>query len=121
MTSGDVLRPLSKGDLYWVDFGPVLTSAPAKRRPAVVVQGDQYNRSRLATVVVAAITSNTALASYPGNVFLPASITGLPRDSVANVTALATIDRRDLAEYAGRLPLHLRAELDDGLRLVLGI
>lgn len=121
MTSGEGPGSLSKGELYWVDFGPIVSSAPAKRRPAVIIQGDQYNRSRLATVTVAAITSNTALASYPGNVFLPASLTGLPRDSVVNVTALATIDRGDLAEHAGRLPPHLLADLDDGLRLVLGV
>lgn len=112
---------IAKGDLFWVDFGPIVSSAPAKRRPAVVVQGDQYNRSRLATVVVAAVTSNTALAGYPGNVFLPAVVTGLPRDSVVNVTALATVDRRDLAERIGPLPGHLVADLEDGLRLVLDL
>lgn len=110
-----------KGELYWVDFGAIVSSAPAKRRPAVVVQGDEYNRSRLATVVVAAVTSNTALAGYPGNVFLPAVLTGLPRDSVVNVTALATIDRRDLDERIGALPAHVVADIDDGLRLVLDV
>jgi len=111
----------AKGDIYWVDLGPVLTSAPAKRRPAVIVQSDHFNRSRLATVVVAAISSNTALADYPGNVFLPAATTGLSRDSVVNVTALATVDTRALAERVGALPSYLLAELDDGLRLVLDV
>ncbi len=112
---------IAKGDLYWIDFGPVVSSAPAKRRPAVVVQGDHFNRSRLATVVVAAITSNTALATYPGNLFLPAVVTGLPRDSVVNVTALATVDRRAMVERIGSLPDTLIADLEDGLRTVLDL
>ncbi len=116
-----VTAPIRKGELYWVDFGPAVSSAPAKRRPAVVIQGDQFNQSRLATVVVAAVTSNTALASYPGNVFLPAAVVGLPRDSVANVTALATLDRRDLVERIGAIPEHLMVELDAGLALVLDL
>ncbi len=75
---------VTKGDLYWLDFDPAVSSAPLKRRPAVVVQSDHFNRSRLSTVVVAAISSNTALADHPGNVFLPAATTGSPRDSVVN-------------------------------------
>ncbi len=116
-----MIGPVRKGDLYWVDFGPIVSSAPAKRRPAVVIQGDQFNQSRLATVIVAAVTSNTALATYPGNVFLPAAVVGLDRDSVINVTALATIDRRDLADRIGALPDYLVADLEDGLGLVLDL
>ena len=116
-----VTTAVRKGELYWVDFGPVASSAPAKRRPALVIQGDQFNQSRLGTVVVAAITSNTALAAYPGNVFLPADLVGLPRDSVVNVTALATVDRRDLLERVGTIPSHLVPELDAGLALMLGL
>jgi mRNA interferase MazF len=116
-----VTTAVRKGELYWVDFGPINSSAPAKRRPAAVVQADDFNQSRLATVIVAAITSNTGLASYPGNVFLPAAVVGLPRDSVLNVTVLATVDRRDLIERIGELPNHLVAELNLGLGLVLDL
>lgn len=110
-----------KGELYWVDLGSVSSSAPAKRRPAVIVQGDDFNRSRLATVIVAAVTSSTSLASYPGNVFLPASAVGLPRDSVVNIAAMVTLARRDLIERIGAVPEYLMAELDAGLALVLGL
>lgn len=119
MTSGD--PALARGDLFWVDLGPALSSAPARRRPVVVIQGDEFNRSRLGTVIVAAITSNTALAAYPGNVFVPASATELSRDSVVNVTALATIDRDALLDRIGALPEHLVHDLDEGLRLVLDV
>ncbi len=113
---------VTRGDVHWCDLGDGTGSGPAKRRPVLVVQSDEYNRSRLATTVVAALTSNTALAAMPGNVLLPAFVTGLARDSVVNVTALATVDRRTLdAHPAGQVPGSLMSEVDLGIRRVLGI
>jgi mRNA interferase MazF len=112
---------IERGGIHWVDFGPAVGSRPAKRRPAVVVQSNFHNHSRLATVVVAAISSNTALARYPGNVYLPSALSGLPHDSVINVTTLTTFDRRELEERIGTVPLTAMAQLDEGLRLVLGL
>jgi mRNA interferase MazF len=96
-------------------------SKPAKRRPVLVVQADPYNASRLATTVAAVITSNTALAALPGNGFLPAAVSGLPRDSVINVTALVTLDKADLTSQARRLPTSLMDEVDRGLRRIFGL
>jgi mRNA interferase MazF len=96
-------------------------SKPAKRRPVLVVQADPYNASRLATTVAAVITSNTALAALPGNVFLPAAVSGLPRDSVINATALVTLDKADLTSRARRLPASLMDEVDRGLRRIFGL
>lgn len=110
----------ARGSITWVDLGAPRGSRPAKRRPVVVVSADTFNRSRLATVLAAVITSNTALAAMPGNVFLPAAVTGLPRDSVVNVTALVTLDKVDLAEPVGEVPAALMDEVDRGLRRVLG-
>ena len=113
---------MSRGDVHWCDLGAPTGSGPAKRRPVLVVQADDYNRSRLATTIVVVLTSNTGLAAMPGNVFLPAIATGLPKDSVVNVTALATIDRSALDLHpAGRVPDHLMAEVDEGLRGALGL
>ena len=112
---------IERGEVYWVDLGPAAGSRPAKRRPVVVVQSDRYNESRLATAIVVVITSNTALAAMPGNVILPDGSTGLPRDSVANGTALLTVEKRELIERSGRLPLNLVDEIDRGLRRVLGL
>jgi len=86
-----------------------------------VISADTYNTSRLATVLAAVVTSNTALASMPGNVFLPAQATGLPRDSVVNVTAVVTLDKADLTDRAGLVPLGLLSEVDRGLRRVLNL
>lgn len=110
---------IERGRIYWADLGEPEGSAPAKRRPVLVISADSYNTSRLATVVAAAITSNTRLAAMPGNVFLPSSATGLPRDSVVNVTALVTIDKQDLGALAGTVPPTLMDDVERGLRRVL--
>jgi mRNA interferase MazF len=112
---------ISRADVYWVDLGPPSGSRLAKRRPVLVIQSDPYNASRLATVLATVITSNTALATMPGNVFLPATATGLPRDSVANVTALVTLNKTDLTDRVGNVPPSLMHEVERGLRRVLDL
>jgi mRNA interferase MazF len=111
----------SRGDVCWADLGEPRGSRPAKRRPVLVIQADPYNVSRLSTTLIAVITSNTALATLPGNVFLPSVSSGLPKDSVLNVTALVTIDKADLGQPVGTLPASLMAEIDRGLRRVLDL
>lgn len=110
-----------RGDVCWADLGEPRGSTPAKRRPVLVIQADPYNASRLNTTLVALVTSNTALAAMPGSVFLPAAASGLPKDSVLNVTALATLDKADLDPPVGRLPISLMTQIDRGLRRVLGL
>ncbi len=112
---------IERGGIYWADLGAPVGSRPAKRRPVLVISADIYNASRLATVLVAIITSNTALATMPGNVFMPATVTGLPRDSVVNVTALVTLDKTDLTDRTGTAPLSLLDEVGRGLRQVLDL
>lgn len=91
---------------------------PVKRRLVLFISAITYNRSRLATVLAAVITSNTALEARPGNVFLPATMTGLPRDSVVDLTALVTLNEADLIEHVGNAPPALLNEVDRGLRRV---
>jgi mRNA interferase MazF len=111
----------SRGSICWADLGEPRGSKPAKRRPVIVVQADPFNASRLSTTIAAVITSNTGLAAMPGNVFLPAAATGLPKDSVVNVAALVTLDKTDLEEPVGQLPTSLMNEVDRGLHRVLGL
>jgi mRNA interferase MazF len=84
-----------------------------------VFQSASYNASRLATVVAVVITSNTGVAAMPGNVFLPAVATGLARDSVANVTAIVTLNKDDLDHAVGSVPESLMLQVDQGLRQLL--
>lgn len=112
---------IRRGGIYWADLGDPEGSRPGHRRPVVVVQSQPYNLSRLNTVVAAVITSNTGLATMPGNVFLPTVATGLPRDSVVNVTALVTLNKTDLEGPVGHAPDELMHQVDHGLRRVLGL
>ena len=111
----------NRGSICWADLGEARGSKPAKRRPVLVVQADSFNASRLTTTIAAVITSNTTLAAMPGNVFLPAVASGLPKDSVVNVTALVTLDKTDLETPVGHLPTSLMSEIDRGLHRVLGL
>ena len=112
---------ITRGSVCWADLGEIRGSRPAKRRPVLVIQSDPFNASRLNTTVAAVITSNTGLAAMPGNVFLPAAVSGLPRDSVVNVTGLVTLDKSDLHSQVGLLPAALMEDVNRGLRRVLGL
>jgi mRNA interferase MazF len=111
----------SRGSICWADLGEAHGSTPVKRRPVLVVQANPFNASRLNTTIAAVITSNTALAAMPGNVFLPAAASGLPRDSVVNITALVTLDKMDLEAPVGHLPASLMNDVNRGLHRVLGL
>lgn len=110
---------MTRGEIWWADLPEPRGSEPSFRRPVLVIQANSFNRSRIQTVIVAVISSNLRLADAPGNVLLPASVSGLPRDSVVNVSQLLTLDRDFLTEAVSKLPGRLMAEVDAGLRLVL--
>ena len=112
---------IRRGQIWWVDFGEPKGSEPAYRHPALVLQRDEVNASRINTVVVCVLTSNRALAKAPGNVLLPRRATGLRRDSVANASQIATVDKRDLDTLAGQLPARLLQSVNDGLRWFLAL
>lgn len=112
---------IGRGELWWADLGLPRGSAPALRRPVLIVSADQYNRSNLRTVTVVVLTTTTQLAALPGNVAVPADVSGLPQSSVVNVTQVATIDRGALEERVGSLPDWLLAQVDVGLERALGL
>jgi mRNA interferase MazF len=111
---------ISQGEVWWADLPVPAGSGPGYRRPVVVVQGDAFNRSTLGTVVCVPMTSNLRWAEAPGNVRLTARSSGLPRDSVANVSQVVALDRTVLTERIGKLS---RPKVDlilAGLDVVLG-
>jgi mRNA interferase MazF len=111
---------IRQGEVYWLHFGPPEGSAPAGRRPAVVVQHDRFNRSVISTTVVAAVTSNLRLGAMPGNVRLRRGEAGLPQASVVNISQIRTIDRARLGERVGVLGAGKMREVLKGLALLLG-
>jgi mRNA interferase MazF len=86
----------------------------------VVVQGDSLNRSRIATVVCIPLTSNVKWANAPGNVMLSPRLTGLSKDSVANVSQIVSLDKALLTDRAGRLPRTQLTLVLSGIDVVLG-
>jgi mRNA interferase MazF len=110
-----------RGEVWWADLAEPRGSGPGFRRPVLIVQADSFNRSRIATVLAVVLTSNLRLVDAPGNVLVAAKATGLPRDSVANVSQLVTVDRAYLDDRVGRLPARVLAAVDAGLKLVLGL
>lgn len=114
---------IQRGAIHWIDLGPARGSAPAKQAPVLVVQADAFNASRFNTTLAVVISSDTSLAGMPGNVFLPASATGLPKDSAVNVTALVTLAKAEIegSNAVADLPDYLMEEGERGLRRVLSL
>lgn len=111
---------VAQGDVWWADLPEARGSGAGFRRPVVVIQGDALNRSRIATVVCVPLTSNLKWATAPGNVLLPPSATGFPKESVANVSQLVTLDKTDLTERTGKLSRSKVELVLSGIDVVLG-
>jgi mRNA interferase MazF len=111
---------ISQGEIWWADLPAPTGSAPGFRRPVAVVQSDALNQSRIFTVVCVPLTSNLKWALAPGNVSLSARVTGLPKDSVANVSQVVSLDKSLLTERVGKLPRGKLELLFSGIDLVLG-
>ena len=112
---------VERGQVWWADLGEPDGSEPGYNRPVLIVQSDAFNRSRMQTVMTVVLSTSARLVDAPGNVLLPAKATGLPNDSVANVSQVITVDRDLLTELAGRVHGQFLNDVENGLRLVLGL
>ena len=112
---------VSRREVWWASLAEPRGSAPGFRRPILIVQADAFNRSRLRTVLGVILTSSVRLIDMPGNVLLPARSTGLPKDSVANVTQIVTLDEDYLSRRIGQVSPRLMARVDAGLKRVLAL
>jgi mRNA interferase MazF len=107
--------------VWWASLPEPVGAEPGFRRPMVVVQADAFNASQIHTVLAVALTSNLRRAEAPGNVRISAGEAGLPTESVANVSNIATVDKRFLVEYCGRLRPRTMESIGLGMRLVLDL
>lgn len=112
---------MRRGEIWWATLPDPAGSGPGYRRPILIIQADTFNRSQIATTLVAVISSNLALAAAPGNILLKARKSGLPRDSVVNVSQLLTLDKQLLTEKVKPLDALMMAHLEQGLQLVLDL
>lgn len=112
---------MQRGEIWWATLKPPTGSGPGCRRPVLIVQSDEFNKSRINTVVIALLTTNIHLKAAPGNVFLPKRSANLQRGSVVNVSQVITLDKSFLTEHIGSLPPDRMKHVDEGLRLVLNL
>jgi mRNA interferase MazF len=112
---------MRRGEIWWASLGESQGSAPGFRRPVLIVQSNEFNESTIRTSICAAITSNMLLADAPGNVRLTRRISGLPHESVVNVSQLITLDKQILTENVSRLPAQSLRDVEAGIKLVLAL
>lgn len=112
---------VKRGEIWWTDLPEPVGSGPGFRRPVLVVQDDEFNESLIKTVVIAAISSNLELARANGNVSILPRQSGLPRESVVNVSSLLSLDKGFFLEYVSTLSNAKMIQVDDGLRAVLSL
>jgi mRNA interferase MazF len=110
---------ISQGEIWWADLPDPAGSGPGLRRPVIVVHGDAFNRSKIATALCIPLTSNLKWADAPGNVLLETRLTGLPKDSVANVSQVVALDKSSLTERVGKLSREKTDLVLDGIDIVL--
>ena len=113
------MSEIRQGQVYWLDFGPAVGSAPAQRHPCTVVQNDIFNRSAIATTVVCLITSNLSRSNAPGNVLLKKGEANLPKASVVNISQILTVEKEELVERIGQLSGSGVKAVRDGLHMLL--
>ncbi|MGC2032830.1 MAG: type II toxin-antitoxin system PemK/MazF family toxin [Steroidobacteraceae bacterium] len=112
---------MRRGEIWWASLGEPHGSAPGFRRPVLVVQSNDFNESAIRTSICAAITSNMRLADAPGNVRVTRRVSGLPHESVVNVSQLITLDKQMLTEIVGRLPAQSLRDVEAGIKLALAL
>ncbi|MCK5154160.1 MAG: type II toxin-antitoxin system PemK/MazF family toxin [Spirochaetales bacterium] len=110
-----------RGEIWWVDLGMPFGSEPGFKRPVIIIQDDTFNNSNIKTTIVLSITSNLILENAPGNVYLDKEESGLPKNSVVNVSQIVTIDKQRLIEKTKKISDYFLNEIEKGIKLVLGI
>jgi len=112
---------MERGEIYWVNFGVPAGSEPGYRRPAVILQSNTFNQTRIKTTICAILTSNLDLLEAPGNLLIEKSVSGLPKDSVLNISQIYTVDKASVEDRIGQLPGQYLARLDTSIRLIMDV
>lgn len=110
---------IKRGEIWWAEIPDPEGSSPGYRRPMLIVQANEFNKSKINTVIAAVITTNIRLADAPGNILLSRKKSKLPKDSVINISQIVTVDKSFLTEKITALSPELIVRVDEGMRLVL--
>lgn len=112
---------IHRGEIWWASLPAPVASEPGFGRPLLVIQSNDFNQSRINTVIAVVITSNLRLADAPGNVLLSKKESGLPKKSVVNVSQLITVDKSFFTEKIGSIGTLKLKEVESGVRLALSL
>ena len=112
---------MQRGEIWWADLPDPSGAAPGFRRPVLLLQADAFTRSRIATVIALVVIGDLRLATAPGNILVSATESGLPKDSVINVSQIVTLDKQTLDERVGQLSARTLDQVEHGVRLVLDL
>lgn len=112
---------MTRGEIWWADFGIPFGSEPGFKRPVLIVQDDEFNRSSINTIVIVPFSTNVKLAEAPGNVYIESTDSGLSKDSVIVSSQVTAIDRRRILERISKIEKRFFGEIEDGIRIVLGM
>jgi len=112
---------MRRGEIWWADLPTPVASEPGYRRPVLIIQSDEFNRSRIRTVIAAVLTTNLRLAEAPGNILVTTDETGLSQDSVVNISQIITVDKSFLTAQVSQVSDRVMLLVEDGLRLVLAL
>ena len=112
---------MERGEIYWVNFGVPIGSEPGYRRPAVILQSNTFNQTRIRTVICVVLTSNLDLLEAPGNILIERVVSGLPKDSVLNISQIYTVDKESVEQKIGRLPESYIHRIDASIRLIMDV
>jgi len=112
---------MTRGELWWADFGMPFGSETGYKRPVFVIQNDFFNNSKINTTIVIPLTTNLILADAPGNILISKHESKLKKDSVIVLSQIEAIDRQRLIEKITKLDKTLIEKIENNIMFVLGI
>ncbi|MDR0301079.1 MAG: type II toxin-antitoxin system PemK/MazF family toxin [Treponema sp.] len=112
---------MTRGELWWADFGIPFGSEPGYKRPVIIIQNDFFNNSKINTTIVIPLTTNLILAEAPGNIIITKHDSKLKRDSVITISQIEVIDRQRLIEKITKIDRTIIEEIENNILFILGI
>ena len=112
---------MTRGEIWWADFGIPFGSEPGFNRPVLIVQADAINKSKINTIIVIPFSTNLLLENAPGNVFVEKDESKLSKDSVLVVSQISTIDKTRLIKFENKVTQNIMNSVEDGLKIILEI
>jgi len=112
---------MTRGEIWWVDYGVPFGSEPGYRRPGIIIQSDFFNDSKINTTVVIPLSTNILLADVPGNIFISKGKSKLSKDSVILLSQIGVIDKQRLVEKISKIENNIIEDIENNILFLFGI